>query len=498
MRNLHRFPYWHPDHLGEPLPESEHATSVAMPTWKDVVGYEEGEARVVNALQSGYPRFKLHPNVLALAERFNDQLPSQDWKCLPFPSEKVAGRCLAFVESQTEHKAQILEPLQGLYPVAAPKEAYDCLLAFWQHCGDIISSRQAAKVLDNAPKTGRGDLAREILKARIALLAGNPSAPVWLFSTGMSAIAQVHRAVVARSPKPTVQFGFPYVDTLKIQEKMGVGVHFFPNGDEEALSRVIELAEKNEISAVFCECPTNPRLRVPDLIKLSKTLRLAGIPLVVDNTLDSFYNLDVLPYADVVATSLTKYFSSVGDVMGGSLVINPRSVTGRELAAGIDADYEDLLWDDDALALEKNSRNFADRMAALTANTQNLVKTLYEDDRISQLYYPENELNYRRLKRPDVAGNGAIFSLVLKNAEQTTPGFYDQLKVSKGPSLGTGFTLACAYTLLAHYHELEWAASCGISPQLIRVSVGEEDNLTGRFKEALTQSVGPETKRRVS
>jgi len=47
--------------------------------------------------------------------------------------------------------------------------------------------------------------------------------------------------------------------------------------------------------------------------------------------------------------------------------------------------------------------------------------------------------------------------------------------LSKGPSLGTVFTLACPYTLLAHFNELEWAESCGVSRYLIRLSVGLED-----------------------
>jgi len=73
--------------------------------------------------------------------------------------------------------------------------------------------------------------------------------------------------------------------------------------------------------------------------------------------------------------------------------------------------------------------------------------------------------------------------LVLKDAEARSPAFYDRLKVSKGPSLGTNFTLACPYTLLAHYDELEWAESCGVDRYLIRVSAGLEpvDDLIQRF-----------------
>ncbi|EFY84860.1 cystathionine beta-lyase, putative [Metarhizium acridum CQMa 102] len=40
---------------------------------------------------------------------------------------------------------------------------------------------------------------------------------------------------------------------------------------------------------------------------------------------------------------------------------------------------------------------------------------------------------------------------------------------------GTNFTLACPYTVLAHYKELEWAAQFGVWEHLVRTSVGIED-----------------------
>ena len=85
------------------------------------------------------------------------------------------------------------------------------------------------------------------------------------------------------------------------------------------------------------------------------------------------------------------------------------------------------------------------------------------------------------------AGYGGLFSLNLKDADRRAPAMFDALRVSKGPSLGTNFTLACPFTLLAHYHELEWAESCGVSRWLIRVSVGLEDptELAARFDAAL-------------
>lgn len=65
--------------------------------------------------------------------------------------------------------------------------------------------------------------------------------------------------------------------------------------------------------------------------------------------------------------------------------------------------------------------------------------------------------------------------------------FFDALETAKGPSLGTNFTLTCPYVLLAHYNELDWAASFGSEADLIRVSVGLEDtnSLRSIFQRAL-------------
>ena len=92
------------------------------------------------------------------------------------------------------------------------------------------------------------------------------------------------------------------------------------------------------------------------------------------------------------------------------------------------------------------------------------------------------------MRRPS-GGWGALITFLPKNADANSPRIYDRLAVCKGPSLGTVFTLACPFTLLAHYTELEWAESCGVSRYLIRISVGLEDpeDLWSRLQAALEQ-----------
>src|SRR5579859_360787 len=85
-------PVWRADQLGQPIPDSTHAVSVALPRWQDVVGYEEKSAEVMERVATGYPRFVIHPLVQKLAKQIADGRP-----CLPFPSLRAANLAAEFV-----------------------------------------------------------------------------------------------------------------------------------------------------------------------------------------------------------------------------------------------------------------------------------------------------------------------------------------------------------------------------------------------------------------
>lgn len=108
------------------------------------------------------------------------------------------------------------------------------------------------------------------------------------------------------------------MDTLKIQQKFGPGVHFLGHGLDDDYQNLKELLESGEsISAVYCEFPSNPLLRSTDLARLRAWANEYGFLLVVDETVGNFVNVDVLSYVDIVVSSLTKIFSGDSNVMGG-------------------------------------------------------------------------------------------------------------------------------------------------------------------------------------
>jgi cystathionine gamma-synthase len=142
---------------------------------------------------------------------------------------------------------------------------------------------------------------------------------VYLFPTGMSAIWNAHQMVMAvRPPAKSVCFGFPYLDTLKILQKWGEGCYFLGHGLDSSLDELEALLDApTPIQSLFTEFPSNPLLRSADLPRIRALADKYGFLVVVDETIGNFVNVQVLPWADVVVSSLSKVFSGDSNVMGG-------------------------------------------------------------------------------------------------------------------------------------------------------------------------------------
>lgn len=102
-------------------------------------------------------------------------------------------------------------------------------------------------------------------------------------------------------------------------------------------------------------------------------------------------NVQVLPFADVVVSSLTKVFSGDSNVMGGryvakmndwialtvsSAVLNPKSPHYALLQAKMQGDYEDNFWAEDAIFMERNSRDFVSRIERINLGAEAICETL--------------------------------------------------------------------------------------------------------------------------
>ncbi|KAK7696357.1 hypothetical protein QCA50_001011 [Cerrena zonata] len=321
---------------------------------------------------------------------------------------------------------------------------------------------------------------------------------VYLYPTGMAAIWNAHQlALHVRPPTKSICFGFPYTDTLKILEKWGPGCDFLGNGLDKDIDELEQILERESaqrpgqppILALFTEFPSNPLLRCANLPRLRALADKYDFLIVVDDTIGNLVNVEVLPYSDIVVSSLSKIFSGDANVMGGSLVLNPRGKHYASLKQHITNNFEDTYFNEDAIYMERNSRDFARRIRAIDENTEVVCDFLRshslasssppENTVIKEVFYPKYTTteHYNKCKVSEDAGFGGLFSLTFVTAEAARA-FFDALPCYKGPSLGSNFTLACPYTILAHYMERDWAAKYGIEEGLVRVSVGMEDRQT--------------------
>lgn len=497
MRDLLTDPLCRPEDLGLPIPVMPHAVSVCIPRWADVIGYEERDPAVLGRFRSGgYPRFAVHPLVRSLFDAATEEFAKSGEVAMVFPSLAAAWRCGDYVK----RRARVSSRLEnfgwaGLTAVLVPEAAVEAVWKYWQHGGEIVSSRLAEAILveEYPEESGRsvGEAARKAIRGRLAAVSGSDPEDVFLFGSGMAAIFAVHRALGRLRPGlRTAQVEFPYVDALKVQQQFGRGAHDFSiaeAGGVPGVKRVIETGEP--LAGVFTEVPSNPLLRTADLSGLAELLRPRGAPLVVDDTVATAVNVDALRFADAVTTSLTKFFSGLGDVMAGAVTVNrdsPFHGPFREILA--EASLEAPLFALDAVALEKNSRDFELRSPEVNANGEALFDFLVDHPKVAHVWYPKSETpEYYRAAMREGGGFGGLMSVLLRDSHDAAPLFFDALEISKGPSLGTNFSLACPYTLLAHYGELPWAESCGVSRNLIRIWTGLEPagELIGRFEKAL-------------
>ena len=487
MRNILTHPIWAKSDLGLKLPDSIHAVSVALPTWEDVIDYEEKKPRCIDKLKSIYPRFGLNPLLKKISFDYirENQLSNHDvW---PYPNEYFANKAKNFCDSKTSSKNSYLQKNKNLTFLITKGNASDKARIFWQNTGLGASSREAAIYMGDeiAPSNILVNEAHTKIINRIAESANTNKELIRLTSSGMSAFHSALEIIYKVFPKkPTLQIGFPYVDVLKLPMNIFHGATMITEDDGEDIEAEIKRIDP---AALIIELPSNPMLKCANIKKIAKIAKELNIPLITDDTIGTNINIHSLEYSDIVFTSLTKIFSGTGDILAGSIILNPESKWINEFKLALKAIQIPSLSAADIVSLETASRDLNFRINKQNEHCLALKKKLDNHHLVKNVFHPENCPNFNSILKKN-GGYGCLLSFELKGGLESAIKFYNTLKISKGPSLGTRFTLVCPYVQLAHYNELQWAESFGIPSHLIRVSVGleEKDKLWNIFSNAFS------------
>ncbi|XDD50336.1 PLP-dependent transferase [Leptospira sp. WS92.C1] len=485
---------------GERIPfENIHAVSVSLPHLSDVIGYEEKRTETLSRLKSGYPRFVAHSYIARILD-YNRETRKIDSPQFIVSSRKAADR---IVQKFSIQKCQIIED-EGIVTLVIPnrKDLEKEILSFIQHTGCLASSRKAEDFL--LKKGILQEIYREkvekenpIEKIRSTLSSFYPDSDpeIFLSVSGMNGVYTAFEAFdrIQRKKGKSIwiRLGWLYVDNIRILEKYTEDSYVIHNAtDLEDLEKFLK-QNADKVAGIITECPTNPLLLVPDYTKLKSIVDLYRIPLIADVSVAGSAVVNVLPYADAIVESLTKFACGNGDLMMGSLTLNKNSHWYREILP-ICKELVEEPYRRDCERLAFEIKDYETRVLKISANVKKLAVFFSEQPGIRNVFWTgstESFENFSKIARiPEI--QCGVLSIELSIPLET---FYDRLTLLKGPSFGTEFTLNMLYVYLAHYELVtneegkKFLKENGLDPNLIRISVGMEDPdlLIREYKKAL-------------
>lgn len=509
-------------------PYPKHAITTHVPTWQAMLDFIDRKPDIMGALKSMYPRMMVHPEIKELTTRICHfaKVPETQ-TCLLYPT-------LVDAESQVEFTA---DPKRGdlqlkkadinirafdidvrYYAVFFEKPNLPKLMPFWSNAGIGVTSRRAEESLkditklreveiDSVPPANPNTVTEKTLQRRIADLlerapVGGPHDKkvqpndVYFFQSGMAAIYWTnHYLTHSVRSGTTTMYGYAFHSTPHTLEDFSKAWKLFGRGAEAELDELErwlggEKQAGRPVQTLFAEFPANPMLTTPDLARLRKLADTYGFVLIIDDTVGSFSNVDIMGPngADIVISSLSKSFSGYADLLMGSAILNPVSPIYAELKSLFDSVYSNDVCPSDLDALERNSRNYLERSTILNHNAEVLVDFLQSkaDDpnsSVSAVMHPSvhpQRANYEARMRDATEeftpGFGCLFSVQFEDVPATIA-FYDEVGkyLHIGPHLGAHKTLLLAYVKALYGKELDKAKEYGLDERAIRVSVGFED-----------------------
>jgi methionine-gamma-lyase len=339
---------------------------------------------------------------------------------------------------------------------------------------------------------------QEILEDRLSLWEEADDALA--FSSGMSAIATLLLTFV-RPGDVIVQSGPLYAATetliAKILGQFGVSWLDFPSGaTREEIDEVIARAkEKGRVALIYLESPANPTNQLVD-VEAVRAARDAAFgeserpPIAIDNTfLGPLWAKPLAQGADLTVYSLTKYAGGHSDLVAGGLVGKQKlidQVRAMRNTIGTICD-PNTAW-----MLLRSLETLELRMSKAGDNAARVCEFLRQHPKVEKVGYLgflEEGSRQRDIFRRHCSGAGSTFSLYLKGGEKEAFAFLDALRIAHlAVSLGGTETLASAPAAMTHLSVPdERKAQLGITPNLVRVSIGVEDagDLIADFANAL-------------
>lgn len=313
---------------------------------------------------------------------------------------------------------------------------------------------------------------REALERNVAALEGGRHG--FAFASGTACIDSLMK--LFRSGDHVVCGENVYGGTFRLFDRilqhLGLSFTFV----DTRSTRAIEEAVTGRTVAVLVETPTNPLMRITDLVAAAEVAHRAGARLIVDNTFATpYFQRPFELGADIVLHSTTKYLNGHSDMIGGVAVVNDDETAERlqfiQNAAGAVPGPFDC-W----LAL-RGTKTLHLRMRQHDVNGRAVAAWLVERFSPDSVIYPGLETHPQHdLATRQMSGFGGMISVEMGSRDAAARVLERTKVFALAESLGGVESLISHPASMTHAAvPAERRAALGISDGLVRLSCGVEE-----------------------
>ncbi|GAA6032710.1 hypothetical protein JCM8097_000753 [Rhodosporidiobolus ruineniae] len=364
----------------------------------------------------------------------------------------------------------------------------------------------------------------EVFEKRIAALEGGVAAVA--AASGQAAQFQAFAAIAGAGDNiisTSYLYGGTYNQLKVLLKKFGIEARFVKGDSPAEFEKLID----DKTKAIYLESIGNPKYNIPDLRAFADLAHKHGLPLIVDNTFGAAGAIarPIDHGADIVVASATKWIGGHGTTIGGVIVdagkfdwaASPRfkkefvdpsegyhglkfSETFGNLAFAVKVRVEILrdlgatLSPNSAFLLLQGIETLSLRIERHTENTLKLAKWLEAHPSVAWVSYPglpSHPYHQQALATLQKDRYGAVLSFGVANDEsdgKKGSKVVDSLKLASNlANVGDAKTLVIHPASTTHQQlSTEEQLASGVSPDLIRVSVGIEhiDDIIADFEGA--------------
>ena len=318
-----------------------------------------------------------------------------------------------------------------------------------------------------------GNPTRKALESCLAALEGWTAG--FAFATGMAA-------------ETTVVMMFGAGDTIVVHDDLYGGTYrMFETvfASKQIRAQYVDLRNSSKLSsalanapkAVWVESPTNPLMNLVDIRAVAELAHQHGALVICDNTfLSPYFQRPLELGADIVVHSTTKYINGHSDVVGGAVVVKDSSLAEQiyflQNAMGTCAGPQDCF-----LVL-RGIKTLALRMEEHNRNALEIARWLEQHPKVSAVLHPGLESHpQHELALRQARGFGGTFSFRLLGGEDAVKRLLAGCRIfTLAESLGGVESLIEHPSTMTHASvPRDVQMQMGITPDLIRISVGLED-----------------------